>query len=154
VDCHALLQGIFLTQGLNPSLLCLLHWQMGSSPLEAPGKPVEVPTIVLLTAVNMLHVTCCDIYFQSGSLCLLVFFPHFCPPCPRLPRPPPTSDTTHLFSTQHVFLLSTHFVPESKTFPAFSPWMRKCEVPCMKAAKERNQLVSLHLLSFSKRKRP
>ena len=26
VGCHALLQGIFPTQGLNP---CLLHWQMG-----------------------------------------------------------------------------------------------------------------------------
>ena len=29
-DCHSLLQGIFLTQGLNPGLLCLLHWQAGS----------------------------------------------------------------------------------------------------------------------------
>jgi len=26
--CHALFQGIFLTQGLNPGLLCLLHWQI------------------------------------------------------------------------------------------------------------------------------
>ena len=26
VDCHFLLQGIFLPQGLNPYLLCLLHW--------------------------------------------------------------------------------------------------------------------------------
>ena len=25
VDCHCLLQGIFLTQGLNSCLLCLLH---------------------------------------------------------------------------------------------------------------------------------
>ena len=31
VGCHALLQGIFLTQGSNPSLLCLLHWQAGGS---------------------------------------------------------------------------------------------------------------------------
>ena len=30
VGCHALLQGIFLTQGENPHLLCLLHWQVGS----------------------------------------------------------------------------------------------------------------------------
>ena len=30
VGCHALLQGIFQTPGLNPSLLCLLHWQAGS----------------------------------------------------------------------------------------------------------------------------
>ena len=27
VDCHALLQGIFLTQGLNPHLLHLLHYR-------------------------------------------------------------------------------------------------------------------------------
>ena len=26
VDCHALLQGIFVTQGLSQRLLCLLHW--------------------------------------------------------------------------------------------------------------------------------
>ena len=30
VCCHALLQGIFPTQGLNPHLLHLLHWQAGS----------------------------------------------------------------------------------------------------------------------------
>ena len=36
VDCHALLQGIFLTQGLNPQLLRLLHWQAGSLPLVPP----------------------------------------------------------------------------------------------------------------------
>ena len=28
VGCYALLQGIFPTQGLNPYLLCLLHWQV------------------------------------------------------------------------------------------------------------------------------
>ena len=37
--CHALLQGIFLTQGLNPCLLCVLHWQVGSLPLVPPGEP-------------------------------------------------------------------------------------------------------------------
>ena len=39
VGCHALLQQIFLTQGLNPHVLCLLHWQAGSLPTEPPGKP-------------------------------------------------------------------------------------------------------------------
>ena len=29
VGCHGLLQGILLTQGSNPCLLCLLHWQAG-----------------------------------------------------------------------------------------------------------------------------
>ena len=38
VGCHALLQGIFPTQGSNPCLLCLLHWQVGSLPLAPPGK--------------------------------------------------------------------------------------------------------------------
>ena len=33
--CRALLQGIFSTQGSNPSLLCLLHWQAVSLPLGA-----------------------------------------------------------------------------------------------------------------------
>ena len=39
VGCHFLLQGIFPTQGSNPQLLCLLHWQVGSLPLVPPGKP-------------------------------------------------------------------------------------------------------------------
>ena len=30
VGCHALLQGIFPAQGLNPFVVCLLHWQVGS----------------------------------------------------------------------------------------------------------------------------
>ena len=34
MGCHALLQGIFPTQGSNPHLLCLLHWQVGSLPLS------------------------------------------------------------------------------------------------------------------------
>ena len=36
---HALLQGIFLTQGSNPCLLSCLHWQAGSLPTAPPGKP-------------------------------------------------------------------------------------------------------------------
>ena len=39
---HVLLQGIFLTQGLNPHLLCLLHWPAGSLPLVPLGKPEGV----------------------------------------------------------------------------------------------------------------
>ena len=33
VGCHALLQGIFPTQGSNTHLSCLQHWQAGSLPL-------------------------------------------------------------------------------------------------------------------------
>ena len=39
VSCHFLLQGIFLTQGLNPHLLPLLLWQVGSLPLLYLGSP-------------------------------------------------------------------------------------------------------------------
>ena len=39
VGCQFLLQSIFLTQGWNPGLLHLLHWQAESLPLELPGKP-------------------------------------------------------------------------------------------------------------------
>ena len=42
VGNHAFFQGIFLTQGLNPSLLSLLHWQVGSLPLVPHGK--KIPT--------------------------------------------------------------------------------------------------------------
>ena len=38
VGCHALLQRIFPTQGVNLHLLCLLHQQAGSLPLAPPGK--------------------------------------------------------------------------------------------------------------------
>ena len=44
VGCHFLLQGIFLTQGSNPRLLHLLHWQADSLPLVPPGKPPEFRT--------------------------------------------------------------------------------------------------------------
>ena len=43
--CHVLLQGIFLTQGWNPSLL---HCQAGSLPREPPGKPTPSPPTMLL----------------------------------------------------------------------------------------------------------
>ena len=40
VGSHFLLQGIFPTQGSNPRLLHLLHWQAGSLPQAPPGKPL------------------------------------------------------------------------------------------------------------------
>ena len=42
VGCHFFLQGIFLTQGLSPSLLHLLHWQVEFSPLSHQGSPVQL----------------------------------------------------------------------------------------------------------------
>ena len=42
MDCHFLLQGIFLTQGSNPGFLQLLHWRADSLPLAPPGKPHSI----------------------------------------------------------------------------------------------------------------
>ena len=44
---HTLLQGIFLTQGSKPHLLCLLHWQGESLPLAPPGRFTKFPLIIL-----------------------------------------------------------------------------------------------------------
>ena len=46
LSCHALLQGIFLTQGLNLCLLCLLHWEVSSLPLM-PRWKLYWPTLGL-----------------------------------------------------------------------------------------------------------
>ena len=46
-SCHFLLQGLYLTQGLNPRLLHLLHWQADCLPLshwESPGKVYSCST--------------------------------------------------------------------------------------------------------------
>ena len=47
VGCHFLLQRIFLTQGLNLHLLCLLHWQADSLPLAPPGNNLYTSTLIL-----------------------------------------------------------------------------------------------------------
>ena len=41
VGCYFLLQEIFPTQGSNPGLLHLLHWQADSLPLAPPGRPLK-----------------------------------------------------------------------------------------------------------------
>ena len=52
VGCHFFLQGIFLTQGSNPHLLCLLHWQAGSfttgATWEAPWEVLK-PSLLLFS---------------------------------------------------------------------------------------------------------
>ena len=50
MGCHAFLQGIFLTQGLNPCLLCLLHWQAGSLTTSATW---EAPANVNNATINI-----------------------------------------------------------------------------------------------------
>ena len=53
MGCHALLQGIFPIQGLNPCLLCLLHWKVGSLPVGPPGKPLIKHLLVLVSHVQL-----------------------------------------------------------------------------------------------------
>ena len=43
VRCNLLLQEIFLTQGWNPSLLHLLHWQADSLPLATSVNQLQHP---------------------------------------------------------------------------------------------------------------
>ena len=49
VGCHFLLQGIFPTQGSNPRLLHLLHWQVDSlSPCHL-GSPIALTILSYFT---------------------------------------------------------------------------------------------------------
>ena len=45
-------KGIFPTQGPNPHLLRLLHWQVGSVALALPGKPMRYPQWAALQRWN------------------------------------------------------------------------------------------------------
>ena len=56
MDCHFLLQGIFLTQELNPNLL---HWQVDSlTKTEPPGKS-QVMTVESIKLVPRAGFTMC-----------------------------------------------------------------------------------------------
>ena len=55
VSCHFPLQGIFLTQGLNPCLLSLLHWQVDSLPLYYLGSPIFPPLLLKLLIAYPRH---------------------------------------------------------------------------------------------------
>ena len=63
VGCLALLQEIFLPQGSNPNLLCLLHWQVGSLPLAPTGKPQGTWTSVDLG----IHVVYTEPFLKENS---------------------------------------------------------------------------------------
>ena len=62
VSCHFPLQGTFLTQGLNPHLLRLLHWWAGSLPLVPPGKPF---------ISNYCFLTCTQVSQEAGRVALI-----------------------------------------------------------------------------------
>ena len=66
MGCHALLQGIFPTQGLNPHHICLMHWQAGSLPLASfsiiisPNVNFMCLSFFQFSAVTQLCLTLCN----------------------------------------------------------------------------------------------
>ena len=56
VGCHALLQGIFPTQGPNSRLLYLLYCQASSLPLVPPGKPLLFPSLILKYLIHLEYI--------------------------------------------------------------------------------------------------
>ena len=96
VGCHALLQGIFPTQGLNPHLLCPLHWQAGSLPLALAGKPI-------CCSLTKLYPILCDPMDCSTPGFLSFTSPRVCSdscPLSRLCHPTISSSVAHFSSGQ------------------------------------------------------
>ena len=52
---------IFSTQELNPQLLCLLYWQMGSVPLAPTGKPHSTTYEVLNMYATLVKCFQCNV---------------------------------------------------------------------------------------------
>ena len=78
MGCHALFQGIFPTQVLNPRLLCLLHWQASSLPLVPPEKPVSCrepckrkPSLLSSRVKKNMYSVACSMLGSLYILCLL-----------------------------------------------------------------------------------
>ena len=69
VGCHFLLQGIFLTQGLNPGLL---HRHVDSLPLSHPGSPRRVAHYFNYDFRMMAVVMCLSIYLLAICISSLV----------------------------------------------------------------------------------
>ena len=57
VGCHFLFQGIFPTQGSNPCLLHVLHWQEDSLPLRHSGTPESTLPGALLYGSRSIPIT-------------------------------------------------------------------------------------------------
>ena len=67
VGCHFLLQGIFLTQGLN---LCPLHWQVDSLPLSHLGSPKSPSVKKNSNVFDMYILQMMLVYHPVCNLCL------------------------------------------------------------------------------------
>ena len=69
VGCHALLQGLFPAQGLNPRLLCLLHWLASSLPL--------VPESLFIYCEYLYHQNCSSFLWKHSTFEKAPYFPIF-----------------------------------------------------------------------------
>ena len=110
VGCHALLQGIFPIQGSNPSLLYLLHWQVGYLPPEPPGKP-NIPLInayLPFWQSETVFVNEINTYFLSFSILKLHWL----------------VDTNVFSSVQSL----------SRVWLFVTPWTTACQAPCTSPA--------------------
>ena len=86
VGCHFLLQGIIRTQGLNPGLLCLLHWQADSLPLRHLGSPGPSRFSPVQLCVT-LWIVACQASLSMGSSRQEPWRRLPCPPSGHLPNP-------------------------------------------------------------------
>ena len=86
VSCHALLQGVFLTQGSNLCLLCLLHCRQILYPLSHVGKPCGNTSLTLFQASswNQEKYIIQGLAWLSFNTVLLI---HFFPNTPNYPKP-------------------------------------------------------------------
>ena len=65
VSCHALLQGIFPTQGSNLNRICLLHWQAGFFTISATWEALyymgeDIKIILSIIAIE------CILYYKHN----------------------------------------------------------------------------------------
>ena len=113
VGCHALLQGIVPTPGLNLHLLCLLCWQVGSLALAPPGKPILYYTYWKL--ISLLPTIPPSVQFSS-----LVVSNSSWPHGPQHSRPPCPSPTPRVYSNSSPLSRWCHPAISSSVIP-FSP---------------------------------
>ena len=89
MGCHSLLKGIFLTQGSNPYLLRLLHWQAEYLPLHHPVdtpqsllKLMSIESVMPSNHVNLCHPLLLPLIFPSirdfsNELALCIRWPKY-----------------------------------------------------------------------------